>query len=66
MEIGEIVYIKTDIDQYERVITLKRTTEYPNKNFIIMYGVSFGDLNETYHYDFELAKNKDVLKTLTN
>ena len=66
MEIGEIVYIKTDIDQYERVITKKRTEEYPNKTSLVMYGVSFGDFNESYHYDFELSKNKDILKTLTN
>ena len=51
-KIGETAYLKTDIDQRERLVTgiLIRPAG-------VMYDLSFGSEN-SYHYDFEISKKK--------
>lgn len=58
--IGDSVYLKTDNDQNERIVSgvLIRKTH-------ILYYLVCGT-NESAHYDFELTVNKDVLKTTSN
>ena len=59
-EIGDEVYLKTDIDQLKRIVTELRIT--PNG---IKYLLSIST-DETIHYDMEFSKEKDVLITSTN
>lgn len=58
-KIGEIVFLRTDIDQRERLVTsiLIRPTG-------LMYKLSFGS-KSSYHYDFEISKKRDTLKLLS-
>ena len=54
------VYLETDSDQNERVVTglyIRQTS--------ITYGLSCGT-NESWHYDFEIIVQKNVLKTSDN
>lgn len=58
--IGDKVYLETDAEQNERVVTglyIRQTS--------ITYGLSCGT-NESWHYDFEITVEKNVLKTSTN
>jgi hypothetical protein len=57
--IGQIVYLKTDIEQKARIVTginLK-----PNKG--VIYCLACGT-NETYHYGIEIDEDKDILKSM--
>lgn len=58
-KIGEIAFLRTDIDQRERLVTaiLIRPAG-------VMYELSFGSEN-SYHYDFEISKKRDTLKSLS-
>ncbi len=58
--IGDEVYLKTDIDQNCRLVTglTVRATS-------ISYDLSCGT-SESTHYDFEITLEKDVLKVTTN
>ena len=58
--IGDVVFLKTDIDQYERMVCgiLIRPDG-------IQYAITLGD-TENWHYDIEISKQKDILKTTTN
>lgn len=58
--IGDKVYLKTDTDQNCRIIT-----GFSVRLGSITYGLSCGD-SESWHYDFEIDVEKDVLKTTTN
>jgi hypothetical protein len=54
--IGDCIYLKTDIDQYKRIIT--EITILPNNLFV--YEVSLG--SETCKvYEFEISVEKDLL-----
>ena len=57
---GTIVYLKTDPEQYARIVTGMniRGTEKS-----VVYLVSF-IASETEHYSYELSKEKDPLKNL--
>ena len=58
--IGDEVYLKTDVDQNCRLVTgltIRATS--------ISYDLSCG-VAESTHYDFEITIEKDVLKTSTN
>lgn len=57
-KIGQIVFIRTDPDQYPRMITGYKVGPYD-----ILYIVSLVSL-ETHHFDFELSASKDVIKSL--
>ncbi|MCE7039199.1 hypothetical protein [Dyadobacter sp. CY312] len=57
-DIGETVYLKTDIDQYERLVTGFRVRETS-----IVYYLSM-ETKETEHFHFEISRVRDVLKSL--
>lgn len=57
-EIGQIVYLKTDDEQFSRIVTGFTVREQS-----LLYGLSQGT-NETFHYDFEITTEKDILATL--
>jgi hypothetical protein len=59
-DIGDIVYLKTDISQKERMITMIGIT--PGNN---VYTLSCGD-DSSDHYEIEITDTKDVIKTLTS
>jgi len=56
-EIGNIVYLKTDIDQYQRIIT----GLYIRPCNVITYGLTQGT-DESWHYDFEITVEKLYLQ----
>ena len=56
-KIAQTVYLKTDPDQFERVIT--GINIRPNG---VHYAVTFG-MDESFHYDFEISESRDVIKT---
>ena len=53
-QIGDLVYLKTDPEQRQRIVTgiLTRPTS-------LIYYVSLGD-NETIHYDIEISKEQNI------
>lgn len=59
-DIGEVVYLKTDKEQLQRIVTginIRQT------------GVSYGLTNgayESWHYDFEINTEKDIMKSTEN
>lgn len=57
-EIGQIVYLKTDIEQLSRIITGINV----NGNNNILYRLVAG-INETYHYGIEISSEKDIVRT---
>ena len=58
--IGEQVYLKTDLDQVERFIT-----GITIRQGSIQYALAF-DETESWHYDFEIDTDKDIMKVTTN
>jgi len=60
-EIGSLVYLVTDPDQLQRMVT--GYTERPG-GFIIYY-LSHG-AEESTHYEIEIAKERDIIKATTN
>lgn len=58
-QIGQMVYLKTDIDQLERLVI--KIQLMPNRG--VMYMLSFGDKSEWY-YDIEISADKDDLKPI--
>ena len=58
--IGDKVYLVTDEDQKERVVT-----GFYFRQTGITYGLNFGTY-ESWHYDFEITLEKNVLKTINN
>lgn len=59
-KIGDVVYLQTDLDQQKRLITGINIRANS-----IVYLVSCGTV-ESYHYDFEISSEVDVLITSTN
>lgn len=58
--IGQTVYLKTDPDQAEKIITginIRQTG--------LSYELSFGHTS-SWHYDFEITEEKDVVKKCDN
>lgn len=55
-KIGDLVYIVTDSDQNQRIVT-----GIMIRNGLITYAISLGS-NESYYYDFEVCYDRDVLK----
>lgn len=58
--IGATVYIKTDIEQHEHIITCILVTANGVKYLVKKGSADF------YCYDFELSVTKNVLTTTTN
>lgn len=60
-DFGEIVFLKTDTEQKPRIITaieIFKEGEY-------LYKCSSGSAS-SYHYDYELSTERDILLTSTN
>jgi len=60
-DIGEEVYVKNDPEQVKRTIVELKVL--PKK--LIWYAVAIADF-VSYHYDFELTREKDQLLHLRN
>lgn len=58
--LGDTVYLRTDEDQKERIVTRIQITQGN-----VMYNVSCGT-DDSWHYDFELSTERDLLKASTN
>lgn len=58
-EIGELVYLKTDDDQKIRLVTAIKVC--PDDSYL--YELVCGAL-QSFHYDFEITREKDVLKAV--
>lgn len=59
-EFGDIVYLKTDRDQFERIVIGIKVSPIG-----ILYRVAVGAV-ETDHYDMELTTEKNIIITTTN
>jgi len=58
--IGDKVYLETDAEQKYRIVT-----GISIRANSITYALCC-DVTESWHYDFEIIEEKDVLKTSTN
>ena len=56
--INQIVYLKTDMEQFHRIVT--GITIRPNDTLV--YAISCGS-EESTHYEFEISEERDVLIT---
>ena len=55
-EIGDLVFLRTDVEQKERLVTgiqIRQKT--------VLYGLAC-ETEETWHYEFEISRSKDLLK----
>lgn len=59
-EFGQIVYLKTDINQSPRIVTSFKVT--PDG---IVYCLQSGTV-ETWHYSLEISEEKDILVKVNN
>ena len=59
-ELGQIVFLKTDPEQNERMVTQVRF----KGNGAATYFLAFGSQEETEHYAIEISKEKDLFKSL--
>jgi hypothetical protein len=57
-EVGDFVYLKTDPDQYRRMVlaVLIRAE-------CVAYGLGIGT-GETYHYEIEITTDKNILEAM--
>lgn len=58
--IGDSVYLKTDPEQVERLVTGVNIRQNG-----ISYALSYLT-NESYHYDFEITKERDIIKATSS
>jgi hypothetical protein len=61
MQFGDIVYLKTDPDQLERIVTGKLL----RPGGVTLYELCCG-IGVSIHYDFEISEDIDVLKQVRN
>lgn len=59
-DIGDSVYLKTDPEQCERLVTGVNIRQNG-----ISYALSHLT-NESYHYDFEITKERDIIKVTSS
>jgi len=57
--LGDIVYLKTDIDQRARIVTGIKV----RMNDLIIYELSYTDVT-TNHYEVEISNEKNILITI--
>lgn len=55
-ELGDIVYLKTDADQFERQVTAITISLSGGVTYTLMSGVEM-----TYHYEKEITKEKNYV-----
>lgn len=56
--IGQIVYLRTDVEQLERMV-IGYMILYGFHQYILMQGI-----DQSNHFDFEIAERKNILYTL--
>tara|TARA_R110000824_G_scaffold201352_1_gene385352 strand:+ start:589 stop:792 length:204 start_codon:yes stop_codon:yes gene_type:complete len=61
-EIGDYVYLKTDIDQYKRIVTGYTVRDDSEK---VVYLLSLGE-DETSHYTCEISTEIDIMLKTNN
>ena len=61
-KIGDYVYLKTDVDQYKRIVTGYTVRDSSEK---IVYLLSLGT-EETSHYGCEISMEEDIILKATN
>lgn len=59
-DFGDIVFLKTDPEQNERIVTQIRFSG----NGGITYYLAFGAKQESEHYGIEISSKKDMFKAL--
>jgi len=59
-EIGEIVYLKTDLEQVKRLVVA--ITIRPEN--CIIYSLAHG-MDSSLHYDFEISREEDTVAKVT-
>lgn len=59
-DIGDSVYLKTDPEQAERLVTGVNIRQNG-----ISYALSYLT-DESYHYDFEITKERDIIKATSS
>ena len=59
-DIGDFVYLITDIDQTERIVTSVWIQPVG-----IKYGLMQGTI-DSYHYDFEITKERNIVKATSS
>lgn len=59
-ELGQTVYLKTDDEQLERIVT----GIFLRPNGCVIYYLSSGT-NETPHYDIEIDSQRDVVRVVS-
>lgn len=57
--IGQIVYLLTDREQCERIITCIQIVSMNNISYQLSCGIA-----ASWHYDYEIISNKDLVKAL--
>lgn len=57
-DIGDKVYLVTDSEQCERLVTGINIRQNG-----VSYAISHVT-NESYHYDFEISKERDIIKAI--
>ena len=60
LQLGDIVYLKTDKEQHGRIVTgiCQRETGYN-------YNLAFG-ITESWHYLIEISQDRDIILATTN
>lgn len=56
-DLGDSVYLRTDFDQYERLVTGVNIREGG-----VSYCLACGP-NESWHYAFEITRERDLMKS---
>jgi hypothetical protein len=58
-ELGETVYLKTDTEQLQRMVTEISLSGSSMNDHVVIYELSQSDLSSK-HYSAELSRNKDT------
>lgn len=61
-KIGDYVYLKTDVDQYKRIVTGYTIRDNSEK---VVYLLSLGT-EETSHYQCEISTEEDIILKTNN
>mgnify|MGYP003146413198 CR=1 FL=1 len=62
-KLGEVVYLKTDIEQFKRIVTEIAIGGNSMSDSVIIYELSLEE-STSKHYGTEITKNKDAIIAL--
>jgi len=62
-KLGEVVYLRTDTEQLQRIITEVNIAGNSMQDSVLMYELSQGE-NISKHYSSEIARSKDTTISL--